>query len=1005
MQTVKKAIVLILLIQSLLMLNTLVAQDSEDGKGIELKKTSGRIDDGYGRLNKGELINIIGNYGTISDSYLQNVIYNFTWPKSRGAETSDAGSEDATDDFSIMFATSSVKNVQGSGIVIDGHTNFDSEDWRGVDGASGHYHCALDEQRDYLLAPDGTPMLATSDLPETWPAGWMDDDDQWPGIWHPGPSGSYNSLSPEDKAMVDSLAGWYDPIYDVWRFWPGKFRIDLQTGERVPGEFAADRHVWCIMDDEDNLQGPRAGIVVEMEALSYGRPYAEDFHFYNFTIRNISSSQLDSCYWGYYIDPKFGDTREEELYAYNMGINPNDKLNAFIQYDPTGQTIPDRWREIGVIGLGVLESPKDVGVTVAHFNPDGGAQPVNDWELWALITGNPADPRAPQPISEYFHGPDPLVDDFSLSWGAPADYGFMLFSGPFSLAPGEKVKATLVVSAGSDQVELMADRSELETGDFANNLLTAYDMYLKSFQGPAGPPAPNLYGVPGDQKVTLYWDDIPEVKPDPFTGELDFEGYKIYRSVDAGATWGTAITDGLGQVVGYRPLAQFDTNNNVSGFDPVNVNNFLGSNTGIRHVFVDSTVSNGIEYTYSITAYDRGDPAFPIASFESSRGTSDIESNVIRVTPRSDPIGMQDPQIAIQTQAQGNGVLAVEIIAPPTEARTYQVTFTESPAQEFRVEREGIVLGIFDLNSDEDRPLVEGLRFRLNGDTSFGGIKGVVDEQNRSVFGAANPDTTGNWFVETAELVNGTTAPAEDQFLSFEIRFTSDSSWASKTGPDPQLADLKVPFSVWNISADPPVQTNALVSGNDLKFDYGDQIYIGTKPYTAQSAGDAITDDWRTDFPYRLILRSTPANSSSVLPLEGQTIRVTTNRGFSTTDQFKVTVQPAEAQISSSEFQNLLDEIRVVPNPYVVNAFWETQQNERRLRFMFLPGECTVSIYTISGELVTRLEHTNGTGDMDWNLLSSSGQEIAYGLYIYVIEAQDTGGKTYAHTGKFVVIK
>ncbi len=355
---IKSGIMISLIILIVLLLSVSLyaqIQDTEQNPIEKLSKPAGRADDAYGILNKGELINCVGNYGTISDSYLQNVIYNFTWPKSKGAETSHIGSEDATDDFSFIFATASVKNYEGSGAVIDGYTNYDKEDWRGVDGAAGHYHCAIDQQRDYLLAPDGTPMMATSDLPETWPAGFFEDTGEWPGIWHPGPTGKYISLSDEDKALVDSMAAWYDEKYDVWRFWPGHFRVDPKTGEEVPGEFAADRHIWCIMDDQDNLQAPQVGIVVTMEGMSYGRPYAEDFHFYDFTIRNISGQPLDSCWWGYYIDPKFGDVNQEEFYTYNSGINPKDNYNVFIQYDPDGQTAPNRWREIGVFGMAVYE--------------------------------------------------------------------------------------------------------------------------------------------------------------------------------------------------------------------------------------------------------------------------------------------------------------------------------------------------------------------------------------------------------------------------------------------------------------------------------------------------------------------------------------------------------------------------------------------------------------------------------------------------------------------------
>ena len=68
---------------------------------------------------------------------------------------------------------------------------------------------------------------------------------------------------------------------------------------------------------------------------------------------------------------------------------------------------------------------------------------------------------------------------------------------------------------------------------------------------------------------------------------------------------------------------------------------------------------------------------------------------------------------------------------------------------------------------------------------------------------------------------------------------------------------------------------------------------------------------------------------------------------------------------------------------------------------MYLPPECTIGIYTMTGELVNRLLHTNGSGDEDWNLTNQSGVEVAFGLYIYVVETPN-GEKS---VGKFSIIK
>jgi hypothetical protein len=98
-----------------------------------------------------------------------------------------------------------------------------------------------------------------------------------------------------------------------------------------------------------------------------------------------------------------------------------------------------------------------------------------------------------------------------------------------------------------------------------------------------------------------------------------------------------------------------------------------------------------------------------------------------------------------------------------------------------------------------------------------------------------------------------------------------------------------------------------------------------------------------------------------------------------------------------------LDLISVVPNPYIVNSdyFYESPGNSK-LRFTRLPVECTVTIFTISGEFITSIKHDDPfSGSEWWDLKNGQGNEIAPGLYIYVV--QTPGGDK--KIGKFVVIR
>lgn len=178
------------------------------------------------------------------------------------------------------------------------------------------------------------------------------------------------------------------------------------------------------------------------------------------------------------------------------------------------------------------------------------------------------------------------------------------------------------------------------------NRLSTLILFLVSvtfYQGSMIPPSiPEILGVADDGSVTVTWNRFAESSIDELTGYADFEGYRLYRSTDGGVTWGDIETDIIpqnGQIVGWRPIQQFDLDEDqdlerciysnsydncnddpltleideslmrsisISGADPVAPWFYLGDNTSLKHSFTDTDVINGVEYTYAITAYDMG---------------------------------------------------------------------------------------------------------------------------------------------------------------------------------------------------------------------------------------------------------------------------------------------------------------------------------------------------------------------------------------------------------------
>ena len=99
-----------------------------------------------------------------------------------------------------------------------------------------------------------------------------------------------------------------------------------------------------------------------------------------------------------------------------------------------------------------------------------------------------------------------------------------------------------------------------------------------------------------------------------------------------------------------------------------------------------------------------------------------------------------------------------------------------------------------------------------------------------------------------------------------------------------------------------------------------------------------------------------------------------------------------------------LMEVRVVPNPYVLEADQNIRfpDQQDKLAFFEIPGECTIQIFSELGESIFTIEHTDGTGDEFWNLTTESNQVITSGIYFAVITDLQTGEKIIK---KFVVIR
>jgi len=97
-----------------------------------------------------------------------------------------------------------------------------------------------------------------------------------------------------------------------------------------------------------------------------------------------------------------------------------------------------------------------------------------------------------------------------------------------------------------------------------------------------------------------------------------------------------------------------------------------------------------------------------------------------------------------------------------------------------------------------------------------------------------------------------------------------------------------------------------------------------------------------------------------------------------------------------------LARVHTVPDPYYVTDALEATANTKVLKFVNLPAQAIIRIYSLSGVLVEVLTHNDaaGGGEQLWNLRNRNNQFVASGVYFWHVETPD--GKT--KVGRFTVV-
>lgn len=542
--------------------------------------------------------------------------------------------------------------------------------------------------------------------------------------------------------------------------------------------------------------------------------------------------------------------------------------------------------------------------------------------------------------------------------------------------------------------------------DIKRNKQIVQDVYNNNYNFARPPDKPKVKAIAGDGYVTLYWDDQAENSYDFFSKPPnDFEGYKIYRSTDPGFLDTRIITNAFGEKTFLQPSAQFDLRDEVEGFFPLDyqgIKVYMGDNKGLQHSWTDRSVMNGKTYYYAIVSYDKGDASRNMYPSECSRvvvrdvnGNVRLDDNTVEITPSAPASGYNAAGLTDsirQTSGVGTGIIWVDILDPLSvkDNQTYRLVFDDTTHQDsisysfYTITQPAQPITVFSesffCHGEDFNPLFDGIRLMVYNDT-------VAWDGARSGWSQGNANLSISVENRYSFPIRRSGYPS-----SYEIRFgESDTSWWF-------VPRFQVNFQIWDTYENKKVlfaleEPNA--AQRDSSVSPGDYIRIILKD------GTTPREIWRVNFLNPL------SGETAVVPQDGDRLQIKIKTPFRSGDTYEFTTRAA--RIDELKATQGMDSIVVVPNPYIVAARWEpprlysTGRGERRLFFIHLPQDCSIRIYTVSGDLVQTLEHHSSMmdGSESWDLKTKDGLDSAPGIYLFHVDAGLRGEKI----GRFAIIK
>ncbi len=884
----------------------------------------------------------------------------------------------------------------------------------------------------------------------------------------------------------------------------------------APSENKSSQDAWMVYNDNNSVyhmpyDTRPIGIEVYQTNYAWTFSYLQDMVFMRFEVKNKSPDTLHKLILGICADNDIGNPLDEVNWVqrYSRYVSGNETLTGCfnhgytedIYYLPGWERVAykllhspyaladnidnDRWEDSVLYRSSYPGSIVDTQETSEAFfranipadKWDADGDGVADWQDESCIEKRgitsfksftsedaPKEDWARYLAMAGYNYITRVYEPYDRRAMAGSDYNFVLSSGPATLAP--ESSAVLLISV------MAAKHTRNDPKDLRMKSLFAQYIYDHNWLIPTASPSPSLVCVPGDHKVTLLWDNLSEMTPDPyarlvsdpnrsnyepFYKKYDFAGYRVWRSYTGkGVNW---------QLIGSFDRADGDTFTYSDDFAVPESIKIIANDNGLGYVLTDTAVRNGFTYYYAVTAYDHNylkspdtlNPTPVPVIFESGR-------RVFATSPRTDAAGIRfsPPQFLQARMTSGNPRAQLAINAaflnPYMSLPRYALAFdplmndssdyrflsvidestgtasyyahpiykwvlsndsladsmltgfylprTKNPA-DYAYALDTVRLPIFK-NDGVQLSFVFDHRLTPGDSTYFKEIRLVVNNGN---YPATWPTLTT---LEVAELPYTAWAFSGEEY---EIRWKAHPQGGITCDILEVRTDRFLPYTPCSLSGQIEIireEANRVAAQAHGWFFRGGKWpginrFVPTDTLHREGLGRGTKYVYLAGLRFAMKQAGLSLAPGDPLPAPGDIWRVYVDDSLRIPplQTYEIDIIPGWMETIRMSRLN----VKVVPNPYLATNEWEKSQLERKLKFINLPPECTIRIFTTNGELIRTFKHNQRVrgsaqpselgGDEWWDLRTEHNRVVSSGIYIFHVYSKDVGEQV----GKFVIIR